>query len=500
MSPGVVRAWVCGVCGYVHRGTGAPDECPICGASREEFEPYSEPDLSAGPAANSWRCSICGHVHAGSAPPDECPVCGTLGEQFESVAAAEVDSRLGRKARVAVVGGGIAGLAAVEAARAASPDAELTLVSREPGLPYYRLNLTRYLAGEIERAALPVYPEEWYAERRIRVLSGVDVVGLGLGERAVELRGGPETRLPFDRLVFAGGAHPFVPPIPGAELDGVTTLRTLADADEILSRSLDGASVVCVGGGILGLEAAGALSRRGSRVTVLEGYGWLLPRQLNQRAGELLGSRVAGLGVELRPHARTAQLVGEGRVRGVRLEDGSTLPADLVVVATGVRPNSALARQAGLRVDQGVVVDDYLGTSDPDVLAAGDVAEHRGITYGLWTAAKAQGSIAGMNAVGLRVEFGGIPRSNTLKVLGIDLFSIGRVEPDDASYVVVEGEVSDAYYRFLFRDSRLVGAILLGDLGLAARVKRAIEAGTDFSGLLGSRPAAMDLLDHIWSR
>ncbi|MGA2068178.1 MAG: FAD-dependent oxidoreductase [Thermoguttaceae bacterium] len=389
--------------------------------------------------------------------------------------------------RAVVVGAGIAGITAVESLRAASPTAEITVVSKEPELPYYRLNLTRYLAGEIGEEDLPIHPASWYEEQRVRLLLGAEASAIHLEDHAVELHGGE--KLPFDKLLLAAGAHPFIPPLAGADREGVTSLRTVEDARQILAACRAGAKCVCIGGGLLGLETAGGLARQGADVTLLEGYGWLLPRQLNQRAGEILNQYVVGTGIKLRTKAITREIVGGApacgsRVRGALLEDGSIVPAELVVIATGIRSNSHLARRAGLEVNQGVVVDNLLATSQPDVFAAGDVAEHHGQVYGIWGPSQYQGSIAAMNMAGGCVAFGGIPRSNTLKVLGLELFSIGQINPEDASCRTFDHEADGCYFRFVFRDNRLVGAVLLGDTKLTAAVKKAVERGADFSKLL----------------
>ena len=491
------RAWKCSVCGYIHRGEEPPDWCPVCGSPREDFEPYAEePQRAIKPAAGAFRCLVCNHVHLGDAPPASCPVCGTPADRFESVA--ESIEPVGRAAvggRVVVVGAGIAGLSAAEALRAASPEVQITLISKEIGLPYYRLNLTRYLAGEITESSLPIYPREWYEEQRVDLLLGAEAAAIDLRAGRLALRRGGE--LPFDKLILSVGAHPFVPPVPGAYREGVTGLRTVEDARRILAAVGPGASCVVVGGGVLGLETAGGLSRRGVKVSVLESYSWVLPRQLNATAGALLATYLKRLGIELITLAKTAEILGDERARGVRLEDGTVLAADLVIFATGVRPNSYPGRLAGLAVNQGIVVDDFLTSSHPNVLAAGDVAEHRGISYGIWLPAKSQGSIAGLNALGRRVEFGGIPRSNTLKVLGLDLFSICRVEPEDGSYTAIDGEEDGRYARFLFRDNRLVGAILLGNTERSADCKRAIETKADLSQLLAAHPSARDVLSAL---
>jgi len=489
-------AWKCEVCGYVHRGEETPEWCPVCGAAAEDFAPLSEEAAPPPPKAERWKCLNCAYAHSGPEPPQTCEVCGAPSDSFAPVSDdAQEAEDVAEARRVLIIGAGVAGVAAAEAVRGANPTAEIALISREPGLPYFRLNLTRYLAGEVEANELPLHPENWYQEQRIDLLCGREVSSLALDARSVELPDG-DTQ-PFDALVVTVGAHPFVPPIPGSQREGVMAFRTSEDADQILAAAKQGAKIVCIGGGILGLETAGALARQGAGVSLLEGHGWLLPRQLSQAAGETLERHVEHAGIKLHQRARTDEILGDERVRAVSLQSGEAIPADLVILTTGVRPNSYLARLAGLEVDQGIIVDDCLRTSHPDVLAAGDVAQHRGVLYGNWMASQSQGSIAGMNAAGLHVEFAGIPRSNTLKVLGVDLFSIGVFEPTDASFEVVEQEQDGKYLRFVFRDSRLVGAILLGDAQLSAAAKRAVEGRTDLSALLRARPNPTEVCGHL---
>ena len=252
-----------------------------------------------------------------------------------------------------------------------------------------------------------------------------------------------------------------------------------------------------MGGGLLGLETAGALARRGVRVTLLESHAALMPRQLNPRAGDVLGRYVGRLGIGLRPRAQTREFAGGDRVRQVVLEDGARLNADFVVLAAGVRSNSHLARAAGIRVQQGILVDAFLRTSHPDILAAGDAAEHQGVLYGSWQAAQAQGGIAGINAAGGAAEFGGLPRSHTLKILGLGMTSIGQVEAADGSDRVVEDEQGDHYRRFFFRDGRLMGVVLLGETRLAAAAQRAIEQRRDLSEALAGTPTAQGVADAL---
>ncbi len=498
MSDNSTNAWKCGVCGFVHRDSEPPPECPVCGAPGEGFDAYAEsaPEKTA-PGPDQWRCLVCGYPHHGERPPDQCPVCGTPAKKFEAVAGAaeKAASMLGPPKEIVVIGGGAAGIAAVEAIRRTSANAKITLLSKEPHPPYYRLNLTRLLAGEIPEFALPIHPESWYRENEIDLALGAEVSAISLDDGQVRLKTGE--KVAYDKLVLAAGAHPFTPPIPGVRMEGVITLRCLEDVHAI-DREVRGAeSIVVIGGGVLGLEIAGALTGSSQKITVLEGFDWLMPRQLNRKAAALLQDHLRGLGVDLKTGVMVDELVGDERVAGVLLKNGETVPGDLVIMAAGVRSNSHLARTAGLRVNQGVIVNDFLQTSAPDVYAAGDIAEHNGVMYGLWSSAQYQGSIAGMNAAGDHVEFGGIPRSNSIKVLDVDLLSIGVFEPEDGSYRTVEKEADGSYMLFLFRDAHLVGSILYGDTSIGGQVKKVIEEGIDMSALLRKEASAEDIREYI---
>lgn len=491
------RSWVCLVCGYVHHGEEPPESCPVCGAPATEFEPYEKSEAVHTTEASQWRCLICGYIHDGNAPPDSCPVCAASADDFEacapaasSLAAAADDTR-----KIVIVGAGIAGVSAAEAVREHMPNAEILLLSKESELPYYRLNLTRFLAGEIDDDALPMYPRSWYEERRIELRLGAEVASIDPDGHEAALKDG--TCEHFDKLVLACGAHPFLPPIPGVDSPGVTAIRTADDARALLERVSDGTPCACIGGGILGLETAGALARRGARVTLFESFGHLLPRQLNHAAARLLESHVENLGIRIQRNARISAVSGAAPALSVDLASGDAVPAEVVTVTTGIRSNTHLARKAGLMVKSGIVVDAHLAASHPDIFAVGDAAEFGGIVSGLWEPARYQGSIAGMNAAGGRAEFGGLPRMNTLKVLGLHMFSIGVIQPEDGSYQEVAEEQEGVYRRFLFHDNRLVGAILVGDTAAAAGISRAMKESVDFSDLLTEQPAASSIAEYL---
>ena len=464
----------CEVCGYVHRGAAPPETCPVCGVGPDQFVPLEVAAAPAmPPAARAWRCTVCNHVHLGDEPPDRCPVCGVGRELFEPEEE-QGDADPQHERQVVILGAGIAGLTAAEHARETAPGADITLVSGEAGLPYYRLNLTRLLAGEVSEQSLVMRDQAWFEEREIKLVHGMATRILprrGL----VNLDSGQE--LPYDRLVLATGAHAFVPPVPGAELPGVLSFRTLEDARAIVQQRRDGGACVLVGGGLLGLETAGALRRQGMEVTVVEGAPTLLPRQLARPAALLLQQHLESLGIAVRCDVRVEELYGQQQVQGVRLAGGDELPGSLVVLSTGVRPNSHLARKCGLTVETGVVVDDQMVTTDPAILAAGDVAQHRGVLFGIWPTSFAQGRVAGINAAGGEAVFPGLPPSHKLKVLDVDLYSIGEIRPEDGSYSVHEHQHDGEYRRLVCRDGKLVGAVLYGDTCLAGDVRQAVESG-----------------------
>ena len=385
--------------------------------------------------------------------------------------------------RYIIIGGGIAGVSAAEAVHALQPEADISLISEEHYLPYFRMSLTRYLAGEVEREKLTLHEQQWYLHNHITILLNTHVEAIDAEAKQVSLADGQ--KLPYDKLILASGAHPIMPPFPGRELKGVQTLRTLDDADLILEVARKQWKVVCIGGGLLGLEVAGAVARQGAQVTVLEGLDWLLPRQLDAHASAILKQKIEGMGIKVVVAAMTKALHGEAKVENVELADGQVLPADLVLVSTGVAANLELAKSAGLAVNRGVLVNEHMLTSNPDILAAGDLTEFHGRCYGLWVPAKNQGTIAGQNAVGKEASFLGDPPSTRLKVLGVDVFSIGQFSPGEERDRLVAESKDGGYKSFLFREGKVIGSILLGDASMANKVKAAVEGKKDFSTALG---------------
>jgi nitrite reductase (NADH) large subunit len=381
--------------------------------------------------------------------------------------------------RIIIVGGGVAGVMAAEAARAKDPDAVIMLINDEPVLPYNRLNLTRMIAGEVQPDDMGLKKPAWYAERGIDLTHG-QAIAIHRGLKEVEMAGG--CRMRYDALVLATGANPFVPPIPGADLPFVSTLRTLAQATDMLATVRAGTRCVCIGGGLLGLELGAGLAKRGARVTILEGTAGLLSRQLASPASAVLREAIEAIGLSIMCNAKVGAIEQHGASGRVMLDGAEPLEADMVPISAGVRPNTSLASACGLEVGRGLKVDDSMRTGDPAIFAAGDVTEHRGQTYGLWQPAMEQGKVAGANAAGGGLTFRGVAPSAFLKVVGVDVFSIGDFMPGQPGAKVFEQSGAGKYARVAVLQGKVIGANLVGDTAAALTLKAAVERGLPVCG------------------
>ncbi len=404
--------------------------------------------------------------------------------------------------RVVIVGNGIAGVTVADHIRRRHPDCQIDVVANEPYPLYNRMGIGRLVYGRAAMVGLQLLPDSWYEENA--VTCWLNTFATELDRECRELTLGTGETLPYDRLVLATGSDSFVPPIEGYGVPGTFVLRRAADAFAIRTYAQEHRAehAVIAGGGLLGLEAAYALHKIGLHVTVLERSDTLLARQLDERAAELLRDYLEGLGLHISLASETESLhVGErgtigashagergasgGRLREVCLRDGRTLPADLFLVAAGITPLVELARATGIEVGRGVIVDDELRTSDPNVLAVGDVAEHDGQVYGLWPAAVEQGEVAAENALGGRRRYRGTVPVTMLKVVGVDLLSIGRFQPaDEDTVIALEDSEEHSYRKLVIADGRIVGAILIARQQDAPHVTAAVKEAPDVSALV----------------
>ena len=387
--------------------------------------------------------------------------------------------------RYLIVGNGVAGITAAQGL-VRGDDAEVHVFGSEPYPYYQRPRLWHYLAGEIAREELYFRPFEWYAARGIHVHPDTRVIVLDPAGHRIQLADGSWE--PYDRLLLATGGRSFVPPFEGVDLEGVFALRSLDDALAIKRLADQVSNVVVIGGGLLGLETARALVAPGRRVSVVEIAPHLLPRQLDVTGAQVLQSRLEAMELRIYTDAATRAIVGNTRVSGVLLTSGRTIPAELVILSTGIRSRIELARDAGIEVNRGIVVDEQLGTSAPDVYAAGDAAEFQGTVYGIIPAAIEQArTVAGHMAGNGASPYQGTLPSTTLKIVGIDLTCLGDSVADGPEHVVLRysDQAAGIYKRLALDPSTIIGAILMGDVTDAHWIQRLIDDKRDVSAFGG---------------
>jgi NAD(P)H-dependent nitrite reductase small subunit len=389
-----------------------------------------------------------------------------------------------RRRRLVVIGNGMAGMRTVEELLELAPDRyDITVFGAEPHTNYNRILLSPLLAGDKSTSEIFLNTPEWYTERHIALHCGDPVVAIDRRRRVV--RSGKGVEIPYERLLVATGSTPIMLPIPGKDLPGVVTFRDLADVDAMLESARRYKTAVVVGGGLLGLEAASALIRRGMKVTVVHLFDTLMERQLDAAAAALLRTSLESRGLEFKMPAKTTAIIGELRVGAVRFDDGGELAADLVVMATGVRPNIELASGAGLRCERGILVDDTLQTYDPSIYAVGECVQHRNRTFGLVAPLWEQARVCAVHLAELGVSrYRGTLPATQLKVAGIELYSAGDFGAADGNEtLVMQDHRNGIYKRLVIRDNRLRGAVLYGDSRLGSWYFELMSAGQDIAGL-----------------
>lgn len=372
-----------------------------------------------------------------------------------------------QKMKLVMVGNGMAGVRTLEELLKLAPDLyDITVFGAEPHPNYNRILLSPVLAGEQTLDEIVLNPLAWYDEHRITLHRGKAVTAIDRRRRVVRADDGTECG--YDRLLIATGSVPFIPPIPGRDLKGVLAYRDIADTQAMIEASKTYRHAVVIGGGLLGLEAANGLMRRGMQVTVVHLSPWLMERQLDETAAKLLQKSLESRGLRILTSTSTQALVGgpDGRVMAVQLQGGRELPADLVVVAAGIRPHTELAERAGLHCQRGIAVSDTMQTiTDPRIYAVGECVSHRGVAYGLVAPLFEQGKVCATHLAQFGIgRYTGSQTSTKLKVTGIDLFSAGDFmgRPEDEE-IVMSDPHGGVYKKLVIRDDRLVGACLYGD-------------------------------------
>jgi nitrite reductase (NADH) large subunit len=402
--------------------------------------------------------------------------------------------------KLVVVGNGMAGVACVEQILRHRHDFQITIVGDETHVNYNRILLSSVLAGEKSADDIVLNDIEWYRANGIQPRLGVRVTGIDAGAHLVH--GSDGASISFDKLILATGSRAFIPPVPGTDKENVHVFRTLDDTRALIEKSRPGMKAAVIGGGLLGLEAARGLQVQGCQVTVVHLVDTLMERQLDRTGGAYLARKMENMGVRVLLGKQTRELLGNGRVEGLRFACGEELEAELVVIAAGITPNAELGRMAGLEVRRGILVNDWMETSHPDIFAVGECTEHRGRLFGLVAPLIEQGKVLAAAITGNRgPAFTGAASAAKLKIMGIDVFSAGDIDDSEPGVETVryEDPALGIYKRLLIKDNRLRGVILVGDAADDHRYKAWLTEGTDLTPhrrhLLFPPPAADAGLD-----
>ncbi|NRR29163.1 NAD(P)/FAD-dependent oxidoreductase [Oxalobacteraceae bacterium] len=388
------------------------------------------------------------------------------------------------KPALVVIGNGMAGMRTVEELQKLDHDMyDITVFGAEPHGNYNRILLSPVLAGEKTIDDIMLHTRDWYVQHGITLHAGDPVVHIDRKKRIVRSQSGLEVR--YDRLLLATGSTPFIIPVPGHQLPGVIAFRDIQDVETMLEASRNHRHAVVIGGGLLGLEAANGLLRQGMEVTVVHVTDALMNMQLDKPAAMLLQKALETKGLRFMLSAQTEEIVGPDRVTAVRFKDGSVIPADLVVMTAGVRPNIALAKASGLHCDRAIVVDDTLQTYDPRVYAVGECVQHRKALFGLVAPIWEQARVCGAHLAGAGHRRYVQQTSPTrLKVTGVDLYSVGDIIGGEGSEdLVLRDARRGVYKRLVLKDNRIAGAVLYGDVQDGPWYFGLIQDGTNIASI-----------------
>jgi nitrite reductase (NADH) large subunit len=380
--------------------------------------------------------------------------------------------------RYLIIGDGVAGARAAVKIRETDPKGEIHIFTAESYPFYYRVRFPEFVAGEVTIQDITIHTQQYYQSKGISLHLDEPITELRSETReVVSKKGGTYA---YDLLLIATGGMAFVPPIKGVERKGVFALRTMKDAIGMKEFSAKVKQAILIGGGLVGLETGGALLRLGVKVAVVEHNPRILPRQMDEEGAQILQKKMEDMGFSFFLNGQSDEILGKEQVEGVRLKDGRTVEGQMVIVSAGVKPNIQLAKEMGLEMKNGILVNDRLETKMEGIFAAGDVVEHRGRVYGIWPAAQRQGEIAGINMAGGNATYEGTVVSNTLKVVGIDLTAAGEIDAEKKLECVVRSDREKCVYcKVTFKEDKIVGCILLGDVKGRTEILNAIEKKVD---------------------
>lgn len=407
-----------------------------------------------------WKCTVCGEIIKSSEVPEICPVCGVSSDYFIKLEKSDLSFQSIEYKRYIVIGASAAGMAAIEEIRKRNRVCEITLISKEPVYGYFRPQLSKVLAKDIDYNTIFIKDYDWFISNKIEVMLDKQVVEINTKEKSITLNNGVIKE--YDKLIIATGAECFMPPIEGKDKEGVFTLRYLKDVNDIRQYAKNVKTATVVGGGVLGLETAWELKKYGLDVTVVELANRIFPRQLDEGASKKFEKIILETGVKLIMDDSVTEIMGTDKVSRLKLKSGKEIEAELVVISAGVRANTKVAQDAGVQINRAILVDEKMKTNVDNIYACGDCCEFDGINYALWGEAIDQGKVAGINAVGDTSVYKSIVPSTSSNFFNTSIFSVGDVNPSEP-FETKEEDLDSTYQKLFYKNNVLVGAILIGD-------------------------------------
>lgn len=378
--------------------------------------------------------------------------------------------------KVIIVGNGIAAVSAIEAFRKHDEETPITVISDEPYCAYYRTRLSSLLGDNPDINKLYIHQPDWYKKNNVDIRLNTKVISIDPTEKTITLKEGE--KITYTKLLISTGSRPFVPPVSGTNLPGVFSIRSFSDVKNFYDFCKDKTHGVIVGGGVLGLEAAWTLAKNGKRLTVIEGSPYILSKQLDKTSSSLLTVLGKEAGINFLTNNRLSQVNGNDTISSVILKDGREIPAEFVIFSTGIRSNIEPVNSTSIMTNRGIIVDEYMQTSQRDIYAAGDLAEYKHQIYGIWPVAKEQGKTAGLNMAGIPTPYKEIIPSNYIKIFDIEIFSMGDLGTEEKAERVITNyqPEQNIYQAVFFKDFTPVGAILFGDTKPAMKISKAIKS------------------------
>ncbi|WP_300382376.1 FAD-dependent oxidoreductase [Clostridium sp.] len=378
---------------------------------------------------------------------------------------------------IVIIGGGIAAVSAIKSIREIDKEINIYVFQNEKYLPYYRTKLTKSLFGNLEEDKILLQKKEWYDSNNVKLCVDKEVTFIDTINNKIQLE--DKTFFEYDKLLIATGARNFTPPIDGINKKNIFTIRELNDVEAIKANIEDKETILNIGGGIQGLEAAWAFSQNNKNVIVVEALERLMPRQLDRRASEVLQSSVENSNIKVLLNSNVEKILGEDKAEGISLKDGNNIDCDMIVYSVGIRANTKLLENKEVKINKGIVVNNKMQTNIENIYAAGDVAELPGQIGGLWNVASGEGKVAGYNMVGKEVKYSNLTPITMMNAFNISLFSMGDIDEENYDKTIVEDNKDELTYKRLFlKDNKIIGAILLGDTKSSMILKKAIENKT----------------------